>query len=69
MERIALIVLSACAVVGMSTATFEASALMKISDANKAQQRTLVCFDYRGQVTHDDVFKECRTMAIRELDQ
>lgn len=41
--------------------------IVQISDANKAQQRALVCFDAAGKVTLADNFKECRRVAIREL--
>lgn len=37
------------------------------SDANKGQQRAMVCFDASGKVTYADHFKECRLVAIREL--
>lgn len=61
------------AVMLLAVATFgamavgEAYMLKAISDGNKAQLHTMVCFDFEGQVTHGDAFKECRTVAIREL--
>jgi hypothetical protein len=56
----------------LALATFGYAALTTViivqtSDANKAQQRALVCFDDTGRPTIGDHWKECRVVAVREL--
>lgn len=67
MNRPIMLAAIACAAVFASTATFEAYLLDAVSQQNKAQKRTVVCFDYRGEATHGDDWRECHTIAIREL--
>ncbi len=43
-------------------------ALCHQSDVNKSQQRAFICFDQQGRVTNG-IGKECRRVAIRELNQ
>ena len=60
----------ALAVVFASYAGFMTLVLVEISNQNKAQQRAFICFDQQGRVTHGNGFiKECRRVAIRELNQ
>lgn len=48
-------------------ATFTTTILIQVSNEHKAEHVALLCFDYQGQVTMSNTFKECHRVAIREL--
>lgn len=50
-------------------ATGAVLALHAQSEVNKGQQRTVLCFDAQDRVTRGDDWKECRTVAVRELNR
>ncbi len=70
-KPVPLFAVTALATLGVAflgaTVCLETTMLVQQSDANKAQQRAVVCFDYAGRPTLGDNWRECRQVAIREL--